>query len=84
MRASESQRQASRLILIGTAIGLVGALAATRALSSALYGVQPPDPETYEAIVLILVAASLLASYLPARRASTIVHSIRCASIDIG
>jgi putative ABC transport system permease protein len=69
-------RQASRLILIGTAIGLAGALAATRVLSSALYEVQPHDPQTYVAIVMILVAASVLASYLPARRASTIDPSI--------
>ena len=69
-------RQASTLILIGTAIGLAGALAATRVLSSALYEVQPHDPLTYLAIVVILVAASLLASYLPARQASTIDPSV--------
>jgi len=69
-------RQAGALILIGTAIGLAGALAATRVLSSALYEVQPHDPQTYVAIVMILIAASLLASYLPARRASTIDPSI--------
>jgi putative ABC transport system permease protein len=69
-------RQASRLILIGTAIGLAGALAATHVLSASLYEVQPHDPQIYVAIVVILVAASLLASYLPARRASTIDPSI--------
>jgi putative ABC transport system permease protein len=69
-------RQAGGLILIGTAIGLAGALAATRLLSSALYEIQPHDPPIYVAIVMILVAASLLASYLPARRASTIDPSI--------
>ena len=69
-------RHASGLILIGTTIGLAGALAATRVLSSALYEVQPYDPQTYVAIVMILIAASLLASYLPARRASTIDPSI--------
>ena len=69
-------RQASSLILIGATIGLAGALAATRVLSSALYEVQPHDPVTYVAIVVILVAASLLASYLPARRASRIDPSI--------
>jgi putative ABC transport system permease protein len=69
-------RQASILILIGTAIGLAGALAVTRVLSSALYEVQPYDPQTYAAIVMILVAAAILASYVPARRASTIDPSI--------
>jgi len=69
-------RQASRLILIGTAIGLAGALVATRVLSSALYEVDPRDPQTYVAIVMILVAAALLASYLPARRASRVDPSI--------
>jgi hypothetical protein len=51
-------RQASGLIVIGTTIGLAGALAATRVLSSALYGVEPYDPQTYLAIVMILVAAA--------------------------
>jgi predicted permease len=69
-------RQASRLILMGTVIGLGGAVATTRVLTSALYEVEPDDPQTYVAIVMILVAASLLASYLPARRASTIDPSI--------
>ena len=69
-------RQAGVLILIGIAIGLAGALVATRALSSVLYKVQPHDPQTYVAIVMILVAAALLASYLPARRASSIDPSI--------
>jgi putative ABC transport system permease protein len=69
-------RQASSLILIGTAIGLAGALAATRVLSSALYEVQPHDPQTYLLIVLILVVVGLLAGYVPARRASTVDPSI--------
>jgi len=69
-------RQAGSLILAGTALGLLGALAATRVLTSALYEVQPHDPQTYVAIVLILAAAALLASYVPARHASTIDPSI--------
>jgi putative ABC transport system permease protein len=56
----------------GTLLGLAGALAATRVLRSLLYGVAPSDPATYVGIVLVLGAAVLAASWLPARRASRV------------
>jgi putative ABC transport system permease protein len=58
-----------RLTAIGVAIGLAAALAATRLLSSLLYGVRPSDAITFAAVSLILLAVALIASYLPARRA---------------
>ena len=58
-----------RLAGIGLAIGLAGALAATRLLSSMLYGVRSTDAFTFIAVSLILLGVALLASYLPARRA---------------
>jgi putative ABC transport system permease protein len=56
----------------GTAIGLVAALAATRVLRSLLYDVAPSDPVTFAGIVLVIGAAVLAASWLPARRAARV------------
>ncbi len=58
-----------KLTAIGLALGLVGAAFATRALTSILYGVNPLDPATFAAIAALLVATTLIAAYLPARRA---------------
>jgi putative ABC transport system permease protein len=58
-----------RLAGIGLAVGLAAALAATRLLSSLLYGVRPTDAITFAAVSLILLVVALIASYLPARRA---------------
>ncbi|MGC2287858.1 MAG: ABC transporter permease [Candidatus Acidiferrum sp.] len=58
-----------RLATIGLAVGLAGAFAATRLLSSMLYGVRSTDALTFAAVSLILLGVALLASYLPARRA---------------
>jgi predicted permease len=64
--------QGLRLTLIGLSIGLVGALGATRILSSVLYGVSPSDPLSYLAVIILLLAVALLASYIPARRATRV------------
>lgn len=56
----------------GLAVGLVGALVATRLVSSLFYGVSTADPITFVAVSLVLVAVALVASYLPARRATRI------------
>jgi len=61
-----------KLTLIGIAIGLAGAVALTRILSSLLYDVTPTDPLTLAGVSLVLAAIALLASYLPARRAARI------------
>ncbi|MGA8221598.1 MAG: ABC transporter permease, partial [Candidatus Acidiferrales bacterium] len=59
----------ARLALAGIVLGLAGALALSRLLSSMLFGVQPSDPATFAAVALMLAAVALLACYLPARRA---------------
>jgi predicted permease len=56
----------------GAAIGLVAAVWLTRLMKSVLFGVSPVDPFTYAVVPLILVAATVLASYLPARRAAAV------------
>ena len=60
------------LALAGAAIGLVGALILARLLSSLLYGVKPSDPPTFLAAFAALVSVVLFASYIPARRATTV------------
>jgi hypothetical protein len=60
------------LFVLGVAVGLAGAYALTRLLSSLLYGVPPTDLPTFLGVSLVLVAIALLASYLPARRAARI------------
>ncbi|HYJ85536.1 MAG TPA: ABC transporter permease [Pyrinomonadaceae bacterium] len=65
-------KQGLVLTLIGTAIGLAGALALTRLMSSLLFGVHTADPATFAVIVLLLMVVSLIACYLPARRAARI------------
>jgi predicted permease len=56
----------------GTAAGLAAAAGLTRAMKSVLFGISPIDPLTYTAVPLVLVAATVLASYLPARRAAAV------------
>jgi ABC-type antimicrobial peptide transport system permease subunit len=56
----------------GVAIGLAAASGLTRFMSSLLYGISPLDPTTYFAVSSLLVLAAVLASYLPARRASAV------------
>jgi putative ABC transport system permease protein len=53
----------------GLVLGLAGALATSRVLTSMLYGVTPHDPATFAGIAGLMVCVSALASYLPARRA---------------
>jgi putative ABC transport system permease protein len=60
------------LVMIGTAFGLAGALMATRVLQSMLFDLAPSDPTTYATIVGLLGIAAVVASWLPARRASRV------------
>jgi predicted permease len=62
--------QGAKLILVGVAVGLAGALALSRLLMHLIYGVSTADPLTFAAVFLIVVAVGLVACYVPARRAT--------------
>ena len=62
-------RQGLTLAAAGVIIGVLVAWFLTRSMQSVLYGIQPSDPITFVQVALVLMAAALLASWLPARRA---------------
>src|SRR5262249_27150868 len=64
------------LVAAGVTIGVAGAMASSRTLSSLLFGVAPTDPGTMAGAVAVIVLVSALAGYLPARRASRIDPNI--------
>ncbi len=61
-----------QLLLIGSVIGLVAAFALSRALQSVLFEVKGIDPRIYLGVGALLFAATLIASWIPARRASRV------------
>lgn len=61
-----------RLTIAGLAIGLAGALALTRSLSSLLFGISPTDPATFAVVAVVLTGVALAGSYVPARRAALV------------
>jgi ABC-type antimicrobial peptide transport system permease subunit len=65
-------RQGLTLALLGTAIGLLGAISLTRWMSALLFQVAPADPATLVALSLVVIAVAFFACYLPARRAAEI------------
>jgi ABC-type antimicrobial peptide transport system permease subunit len=65
-------RQAVLLLVIGVGIGIVAAISVGNVLRSFLYGVVPYDAITIAGVCLLLLACGLIASYIPARRASRI------------
>jgi putative ABC transport system permease protein len=65
-------KQGSILIVLGLAIGLVGAFAATRLIASLLFGVTAKDPFTFVAAAVLLAVVALLACYIPAWRATKV------------
>jgi len=60
------------LALAGVGVGLLGAFAVTRVMANLLYGVSATDPLTFVVISLLLVAAGLLACFIPALRATRV------------
>jgi putative ABC transport system permease protein len=65
-------QQGLRLTLLGVVLGIAGAWALTSFLASFLFGVAPRDPATFVLVSLALVAVSILACYIPARRATRV------------
>jgi putative ABC transport system permease protein len=63
-------RQALAMTMVGIVLGVVAATALTRLLTAFLYEVRPLDPATFGAAAVALIAVALVASYVPARRAS--------------
>ncbi len=66
------ERQGMALVLIGLAIGLLGALALTRLMTSLLFHVPATDPLTFLIVTAVLIAAAIVACLLPARRAANV------------
>jgi putative ABC transport system permease protein len=64
--------QGLKLILVGIIVGLAGAFALTRIMSSLLFGVSAVDPMTFLAVSVVLALVALAACYIPARRATRV------------
>jgi predicted permease len=62
-------KEGARFSLAGISFGLAGAFALTRLLSSELYGISPADPLTFFGVALLMAVVSLIACYVPTRRA---------------
>jgi putative ABC transport system permease protein len=65
-------REAMTLVAAGVAIGVAGAIAASRLVSTLLFGLAPTDPMTMAAAMTVMALVSALAGYVPARRASRV------------
>ena len=65
-------RQGVALVVIGLALGVAGALALTRLMSTLLFGVQPTDVLTFTGVSVVLIAVAVIACFLPARRAASV------------
>jgi len=65
-------RQGMVLVVIGVAMGLITAYLATRLVESLLYSVSPNDPFTFLGVSLLIAVISLLASFVPAYKASKV------------
>lgn len=72
--------EGGKLVIAGLVFGIAGALVSTRIMSTLLFGVKPMDPVTVAATAALLGATAMLASYVPARRASRIdpMSALRC------
>jgi putative ABC transport system permease protein len=65
-------RDGLKLVVIGVAVGLVGAFMLTRLMTTLLFGVTPTDVVTYATVALTLIGVALAACYIPARRATKV------------
>jgi ABC-type antimicrobial peptide transport system permease subunit len=65
-------RHGLRLSAVGVAVGLCASAGLMRLMKSLLFGISPLDPVTYAAVPMVLAAAAMIASYLPARRAASV------------
>jgi len=65
-------RQGVTLAVAGATVGLIAAFALTRLFASLLFRVQATDPVIFVAVPLVLIAVSVLATWLPARRAARV------------
>jgi putative ABC transport system permease protein len=68
--------QSAVLSVAGVVIGLAGAMWATRYLQGLLFGLTPLDPATFVAVAMLFLAVATLASFVPARRATTVDPSV--------
>jgi putative ABC transport system permease protein len=64
------------LVLIGEAIGIAGAFALARFITSLLYGVRATDPFTFVSVGIVLALVALAACYIPASRATKIAPTV--------
>ena len=64
--------QGIRVTVVGLVAGIAGGLALTRFLSSLLFGLKATDLATFSGVSLILISVAVLASYIPARRATKV------------
>jgi putative ABC transport system permease protein len=73
-------REGLGVTAIGVAVGLVGSLALSRLMAGYVYGITSTDPATFLGAILLLTVVALLASYLPALRASKVdpIRALRC------
>ena len=73
-------RDGGRLAGLGIAVGIVGALAITRVMTTLLFEVKPTDPEVFGAVAVLLGVVALVACYIPARRAlqTSPIVALRC------
>jgi len=73
-------REGLTVAALGVGLGLAGAAALTRYLSTMLFGLTPLDPTTYGGVAAVFMAVAGLACYIPARRATRVdpVRALRC------
>jgi ABC-type antimicrobial peptide transport system permease subunit len=64
--------ESTKLVLLGASLGVIGSYAVTRVMRSLLFGVSSTDPLTFATVTFLLCFVALLATYVPARRASHI------------